>query len=96
MAALSTVFAAPAPDAAAAQERIARIDADLVSAAASTPTYGIFDATIILLREGLEALLVIAALLAFLARSGNADKQKWIWAGSAAGIAVSGAVAIAV
>lgn len=96
MAALSTVFAASAPDAAAAQERIARIEADLVTVAASTPTYGIFDATIILLREGLEALLVIAALLAFLSRSGNADKQRWIWAGSAAGIAVSVGVAIAV
>ena len=96
MAALSTVFAASAPDPVAAREGIARIDAALAPVAASAPTYGIFDATIILLREGLEALLVIAALLAFLARSGNADKQKWIWAGSAAGIAVSVAVAIAV
>ncbi len=96
MAALSTLFAGSAPDVAAAAAGIARIDEALAPVAASTPTYGIFDATIILLREGLEALLVIAALLAFLARSGNADKQRWVWAGSAAGVAVSIAVAVTV
>ncbi len=52
-------------------------------------TYGIFDATIILLREGLEALLVVVALLAFLKKSGNETKQSWIWGGSIAGLAVS-------
>jgi high-affinity iron transporter len=42
-----------------------------------------------MLREGLEALLVVAALLAFLRRSQNADKQGWIWGGVAGGVALS-------
>ncbi|HEU0169322.1 MAG TPA: FTR1 family protein, partial [Chloroflexota bacterium] len=58
--------------------------------------YGAFDAAIILLREGFEALLVFAALLAFLKRSGNAAKQAWIWAGGGAGLLVSIAIAIVV
>ncbi|MEI6043159.1 MAG: FTR1 family protein [Chloroflexota bacterium] len=56
--------------------------------------YGIFEATTVLLREGLEALLVIAALLAFLSRSGNADKRKLIWTGAGLGIGASLVVAI--
>ena len=51
--------------------------------------YGVFDATIILLREGLEALLVLVALLAFLKKSGNADKGRWVWGGAGAGLAAS-------
>jgi high-affinity iron transporter len=42
-----------------------------------------------MLREGLEALLVIGALTAFLRRSGNGDKQRWIWAGAGLGIVLS-------
>ena len=56
--------------------------------------YGIFDATIILLREGLEALLVVVALLTFLRKSGNGDKQPWIWSGVGVGLAVSIALGI--
>jgi high-affinity iron transporter len=58
--------------------------------------YGVFDAAIILLREGFEALLVFAALLAFLKRSGNGDKQAWIWGGGGAGLALSVVIAIVV
>ena len=58
--------------------------------------YGIFDAAIILLREGFEALLVFAALLAFLKRSDNGDKQGWIWAGGGAGLALSAVIAVVV
>ena len=50
--------------------------------------YGIFDATIILLREGLEALLVMVALSAFLKKAGNAAGQRWLWTGAAAGVLV--------
>jgi high-affinity iron transporter len=59
------------------------------------PTYTVFDAFIIILREGLEALLVIVALLAFLRKSGNTGKRGWIWAGGAFGILVSIATAFA-
>ena len=52
-------------------------------------SYGVFDAFVIMLREGLEALLVIGALTAFLRRSGNADKQHWIWGGAGLGIVLS-------
>lgn len=42
-------------------------------------TYSIWDAAIILLREGLEIILILAALLAFLKQSDNKDKRSWIW-----------------
>lgn len=38
--------------------------------------YTIWDAALILLREGLEALLIVATLLSFLKKIGQADKQK--------------------
>lgn len=56
---------------------------------AETQSYNAFDAAAIILREGLEALLVIVALLAFLRRSNQANKSKWIWLGAGAGILVS-------
>ncbi|GAC1549792.1 MAG: FTR1 family iron permease [Herpetosiphon sp.] len=61
----------------------------------ATTSYTVFDAASILLREGLEALLVIAALLAFLQKSGNADKRRWVWVGGLLGISVSVATALA-
>ncbi len=94
-AALSDLAKRPA-DAAGAREAVARIRTAIEPFAASAGTYGAFDAAIILLREGFEALLVIAALLAFLAKSGNADKRRWIWAGGGAGIVGSIGVAILV
>jgi high-affinity iron transporter len=52
-------------------------------------SYGVFDAFVIILREGLEALLVVGALVAFLNRSGNRDKQPWIWGGATVGVVLS-------
>jgi len=63
---------------------------------ASATRYGVADAAIIMLREGLEALLVIAALLAFLGKSGNRGKSRWVWLGGLAGIAASVVTAVAV
>jgi high-affinity iron transporter len=63
---------------------------------ATEQRYGVFEATSILLREGLEALLIIAALLAFLQKAGHADKRRWIWIGGAAGIAASLLAAVAI
>ncbi len=76
------------PNLAAAQSAVARIRTALAPLAAEQ-TYTAFDAGAIILREGLEALLVIVALLAFLRKSGNADKRGWIWAGGALGIGAS-------
>jgi high-affinity iron transporter len=63
---------------------------------ASTGTYRAFDATIIVLREGMEALLVLVALLAFLKQSQNQDKAPWIWAGAGAGLIASIALGVAI
>ncbi len=56
--------------------------------------YSVFDAAAIILREGLEALLVLVALLAFLQRSGNSHRRRWVWAGAGAGILASIGTAI--
>ncbi|GFZ90164.1 ferrous iron permease EfeU [Paenibacillus marchantiophytorum] len=74
---------------------IARMHANLGPLAAKT-SYSMLDATTILLREGLEALLVVIALLGFLTKSGHADKKKWIWYGVIGGLVVSIALGIVV
>jgi high-affinity iron transporter len=74
---------------------IDRMSSRLAPYAAGNQTYGIFDAAIILLREGLEAMLVVVALLAFLKQSGNGHQTKWVWAGVAAGLALSVIIGIA-
>lgn len=48
--------------------------------------YGLIDAAVILLREGLEAMLVMVALLTWLGRSGQSAKRRWLWLGAGAGI----------
>jgi high-affinity iron transporter len=61
-----------------------------------TQRYGVFDASIILLREGLEALLVVVALGAFLKKSGNAVGQGWLWTGALAGLLASIVLGLAI
>ena len=61
-----------------------------------TSRYGVFDAAIILLREGLEALLIVAALLAFLKKSATPGGQRWVWGGSLLGLLASIALGIAI
>ncbi len=73
---------------------LASFDPSPALAAVSSESYGAWDAMTILLREGLEALLVVAALLAFLNKSGHADQQGWIWAGALGGIIASIATAV--
>ena len=74
---------------------IEEMRADL-SPLVSVAQYGLADAAIIMLREGLEALLVMAALLAFLSKSGNTGKKSWIWLGGLAGIGASVVTAVLV
>lgn len=58
--------------------------------------YSAWDAGFLLFREGLEALLVISALVAFLGRAGQSQKAVWVWAGAALGLAASVAIAAVV
>lgn len=60
----------------------------------TTTSYSFWDAALILLREGLEALLIVVTLLAFLRKTNHAQKQKWIWGGVAAGVGASALFAI--
>lgn len=84
------------PDGPAARAVLAQMKSDLAPYVQAEARYGVLDAAIILLREGLEALLVVAALLAFLKKTDNADKGRWVWAGSGVGIAASVLVAFIV
>ncbi|WHY18571.1 FTR1 family iron permease [Paenibacillus sp. G2S3] len=61
---------------------------------AGETTYNAWDAALILLREGLEAILVLSALLAYLKRDGNTKAQKWIWSGAAIGLVASIGLAV--
>lgn len=58
--------------------------------------YGMIDAMLILLREGVEALLIVMALTTALQAAGQAQGKRWIYAGAALGIAASigGALAL--
>lgn len=56
--------------------------------------YTIWDSALILLREGLEALLIILALVSFLNKSGQKSLRKWIYVGALAGILVSAVAAV--
>lgn len=57
-------------------------------------SYSFWDSALILLREGLEALLIISALLAFLKKAGQQHMQRYIYMGAIAGIGVSVIAAI--
>ena len=83
-------------DAAGAKNTIAQLRLDLQPYAADTLRYNLLDAALILLREGMEALLVVVALLAFLNKSDNGAYSRWIWIGSGVGILASVAVKVMV
>ena len=57
-------------------------------------TSSVGQAFLILIREGLEALLVVAAVVAYLVKSGNKRVAKLIYLGLVAGLAGSGLVAV--
>lgn len=62
---------------------------DYLSPLVTKTSYNMMDAITILLREGLEGLLVVVALLGFLRKAGHEEKSKWIWLGVGAGMGVS-------
>lgn len=80
--------ASPA-DVTSAEGAIASLKQDIQPYAGKSLQYSLFDAAALLLREGLEALLVLVALLAFLSKSGNRDKAQWLWLGAGAGVLAS-------
>lgn len=62
---------------------------DYLSPLVTKTHYNMMDVITILLREGLEGLLVVVALLGFLRKAGHEDKSKWIWLGVGTGIGIS-------
>ncbi|UQD52243.1 iron permease [Bacillus methanolicus] len=63
---------------------------------ASKSSYTIWDAAMIPIREGLEALLVVGALLALVKKSNEAKGKAWIWSGVLAGLVLSAILALIV
>jgi high-affinity iron transporter len=82
------------PDLAQAGRVIGQMLADLEPVTAKT-SYSAWDAALVLLREGLEALLVLAALLAFAKRANQSAARRWIWAGAGTGLVLSAGLALA-
>lgn len=68
--------------------------ADQVNGWTSFLTSAFGQAFVVLLREGLEAILVVAAIIAYLVKSGHKDKIRHIYWGIAAGLVASGLVAL--
>lgn len=58
--------------------------------------YTLWDAAMILLREGLEALLVVISLMSFVKKSGTKKGSAWIWSGILAGLGISVILALIV
>ncbi|MEH7097252.1 FTR1 family iron permease [Neobacillus vireti] len=63
---------------------------------ANKSEYTYWDAAMILIREGLEALLVVIALMSFVKKSGTGKGKGWIWSGILSGLGVSIILAIIV
>lgn len=73
---------------------IQQMESALQHSSAAATSYGPLDAAVILVREGLEAILVTSALLAVLRKSDARDQQHWLWLGGAAGILASAVLAL--
>uniref|UniRef100_UPI00356A9109 FTR1 family protein n=1 Tax=Pontibacterium sp. TaxID=2036026 RepID=UPI00356A9109 len=69
--------------------------APLLETGGASFTELVVQSLLILLREGIEALLVIAALIAYLRKAGAADRVYLIWLGSLAALGASVLTAIA-
>jgi high-affinity iron transporter len=67
---------------------------DYLTPLAQKSSYTYWDAAMIPLREGLEALLVVGALLTFVNKSKDGKGKRWVWAGVIVGLIVSAILAI--
>lgn len=78
-----------------AKSLITNINAQLELITTKT-TYTFVDALLILLREGMEAILIVTGLIAFLKKTNNPNGKKWIWGGALAGFIASAVLAICI
>jgi len=53
------------------------------------PNADCMDAFVLMLREGVEAALIVGILLAFLNRLGRDEERRWVWVGTWAAVLVS-------
>ena len=66
-----------------------------LSAIDTSASYNAFDAMLILLREGVEALLIVMALVTTLKRQPRCVKGlKWVYGGAIAGVLASAVIAV--
>ncbi len=65
-----------------------------LSAIDTTASYNAFDAMLILLREGVEALLIVMALVTTLKAAKMRKGLKWVYGGAIAGVLASAAIAL--
>ena len=75
------------------QEKLQALIRDL-SAIDTTASYNAFDAMLILLREGVEALLIVMALVTTLKAAKMRKGLKWVYGGALAGVLASAAIAL--
>ncbi|WP_270308148.1 FTR1 family iron permease [Streptococcus koreensis] len=76
------------------QKQLETLIRDL-SAIDTTASYSAVDAMLILLREGVEALLIVMALVTVLKSAKLTKGLKWVYAGALLGILASAAIAVA-
>lgn len=76
------------------QKQLEALISDL-SAIDTTASYSAVDAMLILLREGVEALLIVMALVTVLKSAKLIKGLKWVYAGALLGILASAAIAVA-
>lgn len=75
------------------QKKLQSLITDL-SAIDTTASYNAFDAMLILLREGVEALLIVMALVTTLKAAKMRKGLKWVYGGAIAGVLASAAIAL--
>jgi high-affinity iron transporter len=69
-------------------QELLRASLDRVETTRSSAAATFTSALVILLREGMEAILVVAAILAFLARANRPEARRWVHAGWIAALAL--------
>lgn len=72
----------------AAVQALLRQVSERLAGAQMSPATTFLASLVILLREGAEAILVVAAILAFLSRAGRTDARRWVHAGWLAALGV--------